>query len=94
MLTPRMPARIAGVYQRWAPSSETLIYLIPPKILLLNLLLQSTNVNGGSEIAAKFLLTNLHTYSLQSLMTLFLKSPEYLVDVLSLLLIFLTIAGG
>ena len=72
---------------------EALIYLIPPKILLLSLLLQSI-LNGGSEIAANFLPTNVHTYLFQSSMTLFLKSPEYLVDVLSLLLVLLAIAGG
>ena len=76
-----------------ATPSETLIYLMSTKIMLLNLLKRS-NLNGGSESSANNLLNYLHTYVFQSSMTLFLKSPEYLVDVLSLLMILLTIAGG
>ena len=74
-------------------TSETLIYLTSPKILLLNLLLRSI-LNGGSECSANNFPTYLHTYSFQSSMNLFLKSPEYLVNALSLLLILLAMAGG
>ena len=74
-------------------ASEIRTYLISPKILLLNLLLPST-VTCGSEIAAKFLRICPHIYSFQSSITLFLKSPEYLVDILSCLLTLLATAGG
>ena len=58
-------------------SSETLIDLIPPNILLLNLLKRPI-LSCGSESRANNLPAYLHTYLFQSSMTLFLKSPEYL----------------
>ena len=74
-------------------TSETLIYLIPPKILLLNLLKRSI-LSGGSESSKNNLPIYLHTYLFQSSITLFLISPEYLVDVSPILLALLATAGG
>ena len=42
-------------------TSETEIYLIPPKILLLDLLLQSI-LTGGPSTLVNLLLTCVHTY--------------------------------
>ena len=72
---------------------ETPIYLIPTKILLLNVLKRSI-LNGGSVSSANNLPAYLHTYLFQSSMTLFLKSLEYLVDFSPILLILLATAGG
>ena len=72
---------------------ETPIYLIPTKILLLNVLKRSI-LNGGPESSANNLPIYLHSYLFQSSLTLFLESPEYLVDVSPILLILLATAVG
>ena len=58
---PRLRPSVPVLIDRLTPTSETLIYLISPKMRVLNLLLQSI-LSCGSESIDNFLLTRVRDY--------------------------------